>query len=88
MRGEIENWNNGWFGVSLGLSAMEIERLIAMLTMLRNDPDQHFHISSSYAGSGGLGDIEIYVQSSDDMSNMSMSSVALGPGDDVPSLGA
>ena len=88
MRGEIENWNNGWFGVRLGLSAAEIERLIAMLTKLRNDPDQHFHISSNYVGSGGLGDIEISVQSADETSNMGIGGLAMGPGDEIPSLGA
>ena len=83
MRAEIENWNNGWFGVSLGLSSKEIDRLIALLTKIRNDPDQHFHISSDYAAAGGLGDIEIYVQSSDEPSNMRLSGVALQAGDSV-----
>lgn len=87
MHGEIENWNNGWFGVSLGLSAAEIERLIALLTKLRDDPDQHFHISSNYVDSGGLGDIEIHVQSSNDTNNMSITGPALAPGNGVPSTG-
>jgi hypothetical protein len=42
MHGEIENWNNGWYGVSLGLSVSEIDRLIALLINLRNEPEQHF----------------------------------------------
>jgi hypothetical protein len=85
MRGEIEDWNNGWFGVSLGLSIAEIDRLIELLTNIRNDPEQHFHISSNYAGSGGLGDIEISVAEAGSINNMSVSGLALAPGDDIPS---
>ena len=84
MRGEIENWNNGWYGVSLGLSIAEIDRLIELLTNIRNDPEQHFHISSDYVGSGGLGDIEVSIAEASSISNMSVSSLALAPGDTIP----
>ena len=84
MHGEIENWNNGWFGVSLGLSAAEIDRLIVLLTMIRQDPDQHFHITSDYAGTGGLGGVEIYASEANDPSNMHISGVALAPGASIP----
>ncbi|BCT93676.1 hypothetical protein LYSHEL_27030 [Lysobacter helvus] len=83
MRAEIEDWKNGWFGIGLGLSVHDIERLIALLTELRDDPDQHFHLSSDYAGAGGVGDIEIYVQSSDEPSNMHLFGMALAPGEFV-----
>ena len=56
MRAEIDDWNNGWYGVSLALSITEIDRLIELLTNISKDPVQHFHISSDYAGSGGVGD--------------------------------
>ena len=88
MHGEIENWNNGWYGISLGLSAAEIDRLIAMLTKLRQDPEQHFHISSDYSGSGGIGDIEVYVTEAETQSNLQLSGLALAPGSDLPSAGA
>jgi hypothetical protein len=84
MRGEIENWNNGWYGVSLGLSAAEIDRLIALLTNLRNEPEQHFHISIDSVGSEGLGDIEVYVAEPGSLNNMHLGSKALAPGDSVP----
>jgi hypothetical protein len=83
MHGEIENWNNGWYGVSLGLSVSEIDRLIALLTNLRNEPEQHFHISSDYVASEGLGDIEVYVAGPGSLNNMHIGSKALGPGDSV-----
>jgi hypothetical protein len=84
MHGEIENWNNGWYGISLGLSDSEIDRLIALLAKLRNDPEQHFHISSDYSGNGGLGDIEIYLAEPDGPSNLQFSGLALAPGSELP----
>ena len=81
MHGEIENWNNGWYGISLGLSISDIDRLIVMLTNLRNEPEQHFHISSDYAASEGLGDIQVYVAESGILNNMHIGSKALAPGD-------
>ncbi|MGO4223650.1 hypothetical protein AB4Y64_17585 [Lysobacter sp. TAF61] len=84
MRGKIENWNNGWYGVSLGLSVAEIDRLIVLLTNLRGDPEQHFHITSDYSGAGGLGDIEVYVAEADVQCNMRMSGLARAPGSDLP----
>lgn len=65
MRGEMENWKNGWYGVTLGLSAAEIDRMIGLFARLGDDPDQHFHVSSDYSGSRGLGDIEVYVSEED-----------------------
>jgi len=84
MYGELHDWKNGWHGITLGLSVEEISRLIRMLEMIRDDPEQHFHISSDYKEDGGLGDIEIYVSPAGSRSNMSVSSGALGPGDSIP----
>ena len=84
MRGEIENWNNGWYGVRLEVSVAEIDRLIGLLTNMRNDPEQHFHMTSDYAGSGGLGDIEVSVSATNRISNMSVSGLAMAPGDSIP----
>ncbi|WP_205393378.1 hypothetical protein [Xanthomonas hydrangeae] len=88
MRGEIENWKNGWYGVNLGLSAAEIDRMIGLLVRLRDDPDQHLHVSSDYSGSGGLGDIEVYVSEADATSNMQIGSPALAAGNETPPIGA
>ena len=87
MRGEIESWNNGWYGVRLELSVVEIDRLIELLTIIRNDTEQHFHMTNDYAGSGGLGDIEVSVAEAISISNMSVSGLALAPGDLIPSSG-
>jgi hypothetical protein len=55
-----------------------------MLQELKDDPQQHFHLSSDYAGEGGLGDIEVFVQDSATPGNMRIGGVALAPGSEVP----
>ena len=62
MIAEIEIWKEGWQGISLGLSNEEIDQLISLLQKIKNDNDQHFHISSTWEGEPGIGDIEIYVK--------------------------
>ncbi|KQZ57853.1 hypothetical protein ASD53_09635 [Lysobacter sp. Root559] len=87
MHAEIESWNNGWHGISLGLTVAEIDRLIALLTKLKSGPDQHFHMSSDYSGSGGIGDIEVYVASAEELSNLQLSGLAIAPGSEFPPAG-
>lgn len=79
MRAELEQWESGWYGLALGMSAAEIDRLITQLSKLKADPDQHFHISSDYKGKAGLGDIEVYVKSPEEKDNMHLSSLAIAP---------
>lgn len=83
MRSKLEDWKNGWFGVELGLKKEEIPRVIALLQMIQEDTDQHFHLSSDYKGSGGIGDIMIYVQLPEEISNMESTGKALAPGSEV-----
>ena len=85
MHTELEDWKNGWFGVQLGLTSKEIDVVIERLQMLKVEQDKHFHLSSTYQGGGGLGDITVYVQDSSTLSNMeSIGSKALAPGDTIP----
>lgn len=84
MHGEIDDWKNNWYGVRLGISPAEINGLIKSLEMIRDDPSQHFHISSDYKAAGGLGDIEVYLLPSGSHHNMSTSGGALAPGDAIP----
>jgi hypothetical protein len=79
----FEDWKNGWHGIELGLSAAEIDQLIGNLEMLKQDTEQHFHISSDYKGDGGVGDITIYVKNPSDGDNASMSGRALAPDEDI-----
>jgi hypothetical protein len=88
MHAELENWNNGWHGLRLSLRPEEIDRLLVLLRELRQDPDQHFHISSNHAEAGGLGDIEVSVASAGVPDNMHLGGMALGVGAVVPAAGA
>ena len=79
----LEDWKNGWYGIELAISPPEIDRLITLLQELKADPEQHFHISSDYNGSGGLGDIEVFIKPDPETDNLFLSSTALQPGDEI-----
>ena len=79
----LNDWKNGWFGLSLGIATEEIDRLIGSLQQLKTDPTQHFHISSNYEGTGGLGDIEVCVKQESEIDNVFLSSMALAPGHSI-----
>lgn len=83
MHSKLDDWNNGWFGLQLALKRDEIDRVIELLQMLKDEPDQHFHLSSDYKGKGGLGDIEIFVQPQDQVSNMELLGRARAPGEHI-----
>jgi hypothetical protein len=80
MHAKLIDWRNGWFGVELAIRTDEIERLVSLLQMIKSDPEQHFHLSSDYKGSGGLGDIEISIQPEGVFSNMESLGRAIAPG--------
>lgn len=83
MRATMEDWNNGWFGIDLGIAEKEIDDLIGLLQMLKAEPEQHFHISSDYEGKGGIGEITIRVQVATEGSNVRLSGHALLPGEEI-----
>lgn len=80
MHVKIEDWKNGWSGISVGIDPDEIDRFIELLKMIRENPEQHFHVSSDYKGTGGVGDIEVFVRGENEGYNMSLSGRALAPG--------
>jgi hypothetical protein len=84
MRVTSEDWKNGWFGVDIELSLINIDHLIEMLKMLKEHPDQHFHISSDFKGTGGVGQLTFSIQSHDSVDNTEMSSRAYLPGEKIP----
>jgi len=83
MHADIEDWENGWYGIGIGLEPEEIDTLIDLLNIIKNDHEQHFHLSSEYEGEGGVGDIEIYVKDQKKKNNMSLLGKALGPGGEI-----
>ena len=83
MHVKIDDWKNGWSGISIGIDPDEIDHFIAFLKMIKEDPDQHFHISSDYKDTGGVGDIEISIRSENERHNMSLSGRAFAPGEKI-----
>jgi hypothetical protein len=83
MKAGLEQWDEGWQGISLGLSNDEIDHLILLLKQIKADNDQHFHISSDFKGAPSLGGIEIYVNDQSQDDNMYFSSLAKSTGDEI-----
>ncbi len=79
MNAKLEKWKAGWQGISIGLRNDEIDHLISLLQEIRNDNEQHFHISSDCKGDPGIGGMEIYVKAIDESDNMYFTSLALAP---------
>ncbi len=73
MRSEIEDFKTGWYGISLGLKPDEIDQLIIALQELKKRKN-HFHLRSDLKGSGGIGDIELYLQTEDKPSDLTIES--------------
>lgn len=83
MRASLEDWNNGWTEVEVSLSASDIDRLIALLQMIKADPDQHFHATSDFVGTGGIGQITFQIQQPDEADNLSLGGRAMGEGESI-----
>ena len=81
MHAKLDDWKNGWMGLELGISRDEIDELIRLLRMIREDPDQHFHITSDYEADGGLGDITLYLKEPGEEDNLRLGGRALAPGE-------
>ncbi|WP_426701628.1 hypothetical protein ACPPVV_01020 [Rhodanobacter sp. Col0626] len=77
----MEDWNNGWVEIEVGLSAPDIDRLINLLQMIRADPDQHFHATSDCVGTGGIGQITFQIQQPSETDNLNLGGRALGVGE-------
>jgi hypothetical protein len=75
----MEDFTTGWYGVTIGIRNDEIDMLIERLNFMKNEKEQHFHITSNYEGEGGIGDIEIYLIEEDQKSNMFITGYAIIP---------
>ena len=84
MRITLEDWHNGWWEVELGLAADEIQTLIDLLEEIKKDPEQHFHATSDYVGSGGIGRVTFSVRDPGQSDNAHLTGPALAPGDRIP----
>jgi len=76
---ELENFNTGWVGLKIALKTKDIDTLINNLILLKKEPSQHFHLSSSdFEGENGVSDIEIYIND-DSQENMQLTSFVIDP---------
>ena len=73
MRSDIEEFNTGWYGLTIGLRDSEIDELIGTLRELKKYKT-HFHLRSKFEGEGGVGDIEIYYQNDEVPDNLTLES--------------
>lgn len=83
MRASLEDWNNGWTEVEVSLSTSDIDRLIALLQMIKADPEQHFHATSNFTGPGGIGQITFQIQQPNETDNLSLGGRAMGGGESI-----
>lgn len=83
MRASLEDWKNGWVEIEMGLSSSDIDHLIGLLQMIRADPDQHFHATSDFVGTGGIGKVTFYIQQPGEADNLSIGGRALGAGKSI-----
>ncbi len=65
---------------------MNIDRLIQLLRELKNDHDQHFHISSNFDGSCRIGDLTFYMVNDTESDDIRMTGLAQGPGSVISGL--
>lgn len=83
MRVSLEDWNNGWVEIEIGLTTRDVDRLIALLQMIKADPNQHFHASSEFVGAGGIGQITFQAQQPNEADNLTFGGQALGAGESI-----
>ncbi len=61
MQTSIEDFKTGWYSITLGVKRSELDKFICALAHLRDENASHFHARSTFAGIGGIGDIEFYL---------------------------
>jgi hypothetical protein len=80
----LEDWKNGWYGVDLGFDGDEIEALIELLEMIKDDANRHFHASSEYKEASGIGQVTFWQKTTDVPNNAHLTGRSARPGERVP----
>lgn len=83
MRLLVERPTPAWSEVTVALNRDEIDELIGLLEAIRDDAEQHFHLTSSTQEGAESVQLTFSQEVSDDSSNARMSSLALPPGSEV-----
>ncbi len=63
----------------MGLSLHEVDRLIQMLKLLMQDPDQHFHCSSNHEDNSRIAGVDFYIKQATDPDNATISGPSIEP---------
>lgn len=71
MNAFLKDFETGWFGLNLDLTTADIDEMIRLLNLLRQDKIGHFHLSDNESGNTGkLNQIEVSrIDEADDNSN-------------------
>ncbi len=69
MKVQIEDFQTGWYGLSIGVKKGDIKALITALKQLEENQG-HFHLTSDMVGDGGVADIEIFLQEESEVNNI------------------
>jgi hypothetical protein len=81
MKIDIETFDSGWHGLAWGMSRKEAGLFIERLQVLIDDPTQHFHLSGTFEGKPGIGDVEVFIDESCESGDIQLSSLAICPND-------
>ncbi len=71
MKVQIEDFETGWYGLSLGVKKEDIKALIKAFKQLEENQN-HFHLRNNMEGNSGVADIEIFFQEDSEENNMDL----------------
>lgn len=71
MKVDVNQFDSGWFGISMALSTHDIDRLVGLLNDLRQAKITHFHAHSTLleGAEPSVAEMEIYLASDDEPGN-------------------
>ena len=84
MQISLEGSRDDWFEVEIGVAPSEVDGLIDLLRMIKDEPNQHFHLSADGSTSGGPGRITFCAMPEEEAGNAVMLSRAFLPGETIP----
>lgn len=72
MKSSIEDFETGWYGIYLALDEDDIDKLIELLKVLKEDNSYHFHLFSTAFDNepGGIADIQFSRKMESEPSNL------------------
>lgn len=81
MKANRKDFESGWVDISLALSYEEIDRVIELLTELKEEKIGHFHLGSRYDDDSRVSDIEFSVIGKEEKHNMGILGGPIAPND-------